>query len=188
MGTLRIVAAATLVALLAACSPRFDWREYGQPAAGFVAALPDKPRAAVREIAFAHPGGPVRAEMTMLSTGVGASLFAVGSVRLPMFAVDSPAALDATLAWFGDGLLRNVQASRSVPAAVGPPAGLGARALRAARAFSATGMAGNGRPARLAVRLYVVDDRLFQLVFLGADGEVPPQAPETFFDSFRLTP
>jgi hypothetical protein len=49
-------------------------------------------------------------------------------------------------------------------------------------------VAGSGRPAQLAVRLYVVDDRLFQLVALGAEGEIPPQALETFFDSFRLTP
>lgn len=184
----RIAAAATLVALAAACSPRFDWRESRQPEAGYVVALPHKPQTAVREIAFEHPGGAVRAEMTMLSSGVGASLFAVGSVRLPPFALEPAAALDSTLAWFGDGLLRNVQGKQSMPADVGPPAGLGARSLRAARAFSATGTAGSGRPARLAVRLYVVDDRLFQLVALGAEGEIPPQALETFFDSFRLTP
>lgn len=184
----RLVVAATLLVLTAACSPRFNWREHSPAEAGYVIALPDKPQTTVREITFDHPGGPVRAEMTMLSTGVGATLFAVGSVRLPAFAVQTPAALDATLAWFGDGLLRNVQAARPVPAQIGPPAGLGTHPLRAARAFSATGTAGSGRPARLAVRLYVVDDRLFQLVALGAEGGLQPQALETFFDSFRLTP
>lgn len=187
MPLLHLAAAAALLAL-AACSPRFDWREFRQPAAGYVIALPDRPQAATREIAFAHPGGPVHGEMSMLSTGVGATLFAVGSVRLPAFAVDSPAALAATLGWFRDGLLRNVQAQEAAPAEVGRPAGLGTRTLRAAQGFSATGTAGGGRPARLAVRLYVVDDRLFQLVALGAEGEIPPQALETFFDSFRLTP
>ena len=188
MGLPRIVVVATFVALVAACSPRFDWRENRQPAAGYVVALPGKAQTAMREIVFEHPGGAVRAEMTMLSTGVDASLFAVGSVSLPPFAVDSPTALDATLAWFSEGLLRNVQAKRAVPEETGAPAGLGTRTLRAARAFSAPGSAGSGRPARLAVRLYVVDDRLFQLVALGAEGEIPPQALETFFDSFRLTP
>jgi hypothetical protein len=182
----RLVVAATLLVLTAACSPRFNWREHRPAEAGYVIALPDKPQTAVREIAFDHPGGPVRAEMTMLSTGIGASLFAVGSVRLPAFAVQTPAALDATLAWFGDGLLRNVQAARPVPVDIGPPAGLGTHVLRAARAFSATGAAGSGRPARLAVRLYVVDDHLFQLVALGAESEFQLQALETFFDSFRL--
>ena len=184
----RAVAAAICLLALAACSPRFDWREVRQPAAGFVVALPDRPQTVVRQVAFDHPAGPVRAEMSMLSTGVGASLFAVGSVRLPPSALDTPAALAATLAWFSDGLLRNVQAAQARPAEARPPAGLGAHRLRAARAFTADGKAGGGRPAQLAVRLYVVDDRLFQLVALGAEGEVSPQALDTFFESFRLTP
>jgi hypothetical protein len=33
----------------------------------------------------------------------------------------------------------------------------------------------------------VVDDRFFQLVALGAEGEIPPEALDTFFTSFRLT-
>jgi len=188
MRRLRLAAAAMLVALAAACSPRFDWREVAQPSAGYVVALPDKPQTAVREIAFDHPGGPVRAEMTMLSTGVGASLFAVGTVRLPPFAVESQSALVATLAWFSDGLLRNVQASSATLADAAPPPGVGMRTLRSARAFVVSGKVADSRPARLAVRLYVVDDRLFQLVALGAEGEIPPLALETFFDSFRLTP
>lgn len=189
MRTVRILPALTaLVVLVAACSPRFDWREIRQPADGFVVALPDKPQTVVREIAFDHPAGRVQAEMSMLSTGVGPSLFAVGSVHLPAFAVDTPAALSATLDWFSDGLLRNVQAAQARPAEAGRPAGLGTRTLRATRAFAAEGKAGSGRPAQLAVRLYVVDDRLYQLVALGAEGEIPSLALETFFDSFRLTP
>jgi hypothetical protein len=130
----------------------------------------------------------VQADMSMLSTGVGPSLFAVGSVRLPSFAADSPASLSTTLDWFSDGLLRNMKAAQARQEQVRPPAGLGPRTMRGARAFSAEGKAGSGRPAQLAVRLYVVDDRLYQLVALGAEGEIPPQALETFFDSFRLMP
>jgi hypothetical protein len=180
--------AAALCLLLAACTARFDWRDVRQPEAGFSIALPDKPQTVVREIAFDHPAGPVRAEMAMVSTGVGASLFAVGSTRLPALAVDSPPALAATLDWFRGGLLRNVRATGVVAVVAPPPPGLGARRLQAAQGFIASGVAGSGRPARLAVRLYVVDDRLFQLVALGAEGEIPPPALETFFDSFRLTP
>lgn len=183
-----LLALLPLLALLAACSPRFNWREYRLPQAGCVIALPDKPQTVAREIAFELPAGPVRAEMTMLSTGVGATLFALGSVKLPAAAVEDAAALTATLGWFRDGLLRNVQANEARVQDVGPPAGLGARRLRAAQAIAADGRADRGRPARLAVRLYVVDDRLYQLVALGAEGEIPPQALETFFDSFRLTP
>jgi hypothetical protein len=187
MGMARIGAAA-LCLLLAACTPRFDWRDFRQPEAGFAVALPGKPQTLVRAIAFEHPAGPVRAEMTMVSTGVDETLFAVGTVRLPPSALEPPAALAATLDWFREGILRNVQAAGASPGAAASPAGLGTRDLRAAQAFTAAGTAGRGRPAQLAVRLYVVDDRLFQLVALGAEGEIPPQALETFFDSFRLLP
>jgi hypothetical protein len=33
----------------------------------------------------------------------------------------------------------------------------------------------------------VVDDRLYQVVALSAEGEIPAEALDTFFDSFRLT-
>jgi len=177
-------AALGLLLLLAACTPRFDWREIRQP--DFVAALPGKPQIVVRQIVIEQP--PVRAEMTMVSSGIDASLFAVGSVRLPAAAIGTPEALAATIDWFRAGLLRNVQAATAIEGKAGAPAGLGTRTLRAAQAFSAYGRASRGKPARLAVRLWVVDDRLFQLVALGAEGEIPAPALETFFDSFRLTP
>jgi hypothetical protein len=179
---------AACLALLAACTARFDWREVRQSQAGYVIALPDKPQSATREITFDHPSGPVQAELAMLSTGVGPTLFAVGTAKLPPSAIDSPPALAATLAWFRDGLLRNLQASGATPVDIGAPAGLGRRTLRAAQAIPAAAAVSNGRKARLAVRWYVIDDRLFQLVALGAEGEIPPQTLETFFDSFRLTP
>lgn len=174
--------------LLAACSARFNWREVRGPDGSFVIALPDKPQTVSREIALAHASGPVSAQMIMLSTGVGATLFAVGTVQLPLRAIDSAAALQQTLAWFGEGLARNVGAAPPALAAAAPPSGVGSRRLRSAQAFSVPGTAGqDGRRARLAVRLYVVDDRLYQLIVIGAEGEVTPQALETFFDSFQLT-
>ncbi len=186
----RAVAAAAIALLLLACSPRFDWRELRGPPGTFQVALPGKPQTVSREIDLPAEGGSLRVEMSMLSAGVDASLFAVGTAQLPSPAWASPAALAQTLAWFRDGLARNVGAvtplAESDP---GPPAGLGARQLRAAQSFTASGSVGpDARPTRLAARLYVVDDRLYQLVVIGAEGEVPPQALETFFDSFRLAP
>jgi hypothetical protein len=34
--------------------------------------------------------------------------------------------------------------------------------------------------------LFVVDDWLFQVIALAAEGEIPPEALDTFFASFRL--
>jgi hypothetical protein len=40
----------------------------------------------------------------------------------------------------------------------------------------------------LAALFFIVDDRLFQLIALGGEGSIEPQALDTFFTSFRLTP
>ncbi len=187
---IRSIALAALALLATACSPRFDWREFRGPPATFTVALPGRPQTVSREVLLPAAGAPVPVEMSMLSVGVGASLFAVGTVRLPAPAIATPDALQQTLVWFRDGLARNL--GTSAPAEwseTAPPPGLAGRRLRAAQAFAVAGTAGpRGRPARLAARLYVVDDRLYQLTVIGAEGEVPSQARETFFDSFRLTP
>jgi len=61
--------------------------------------------------------------------------------------------------------------------------------VRAAQAVEARGRAGpDGRSAVLAARFFIVDDRLFQLVALGGEGSIDPQALDTFFTSLRLTP
>lgn len=181
---------AVVVALLAtACSPRFDWREQRGPPGTFMVALPGKPQTVSREFVVPANGATVRIEMSMLSAGVDASLFAVGTAALPA-ALVAPSALPQTLAWFRDGLARNVGTAVPVLATEAvAPAGLGDRRLLAAESFIADGTAGpRAKPAQLAARLYVVDDRLYQIVAIGAEGEVPPQALETFFDSFRLMP
>ena len=43
------------------------------------------------------------------------------------------------------------------------------------------------RAAQLVTRLYLVDDRLFAVTAIAADGELPPAALDVFLSSFRLT-
>lgn len=171
---------AMALAPLAGCSPRLNWREVLLPEAQCVVALPDKPQRTERELDLAGRN----VTMSMTSTGVGPSLFALGVARLPAEAI-SAEALPGTLAWFRDGLLRNVQGKLTAtePAPLRVPAG---RKLLAAEAIRAQGQVASGRGAELAARFYVVDDRLYQLVALAAQGEVGADALATFFDSFRL--
>ncbi len=176
------LAAALCALTLAACSPRFDWREVRPPGAGFVVALPDRPHTVTREVAFGGRTIP----MSMTSTGIGPTLFAVGVAELPGEAVE-PQQVQSTLEWFRDALVRNVGATllRSEPAA--PPAGGRSRALRAAITVEARGSPrADGRPTVLAARFFVADDRLYQVVAFGAEGEIPPAVLQTFFDSFQL--
>ena len=173
--------AAVLATLAAAgCSPRFNWREVRPADARCVIVLPDKPQTALRELSF--DGQQIT--MSMTSTGVGPTLFALGVARLPA-AVLRPDRLESTVEWFRDGLLRNVQGTLKEvgPVTLTAPPG---RTVRTAQAVTAEGRIGAGRKAVLAARFYVVDDRLYQVVALGAEGEIPADALDTFFDSFRL--
>jgi hypothetical protein len=166
---------------LAGCSPRLNWREHRVAEARCVIALPDKPQTAQRELDF----NGRKVAMSMTSTGVGPSLFALGVAQLPPEALTAEQ-VETTLGWFRDGLLRNVQGTLTAtrPLQLVTPPG---RTLRAAQAVEAQGRIGADRKARLAARFYVVDDRLYQVVALAAEGELTADALATFFDSFRLT-
>ncbi len=60
------------------------------------------------------------------------------------------------------------------------------RKVLAGEAIEASGMEAGGRAVQLAARLFIVDDRLFQVVALGAKGELSAETLDTFFTSFRL--
>jgi hypothetical protein len=172
--------------VMAGCSPRFEWRELRSPD-GYVVSLPGRAQTVTRDVPLAN-GQSV--PMTIASTGVGPTMFAVGTARLTADVVTDPAARETALSFFRDALVRNVGGTiiaRSTPSLVLPPASQ--RRVLAAEAIEATAEIGPGkRKSRLAAHFYVVDDRLFQLVALGAEGEIPPEALDTFFTSFRLTP
>jgi hypothetical protein len=178
----RALLVAGALAPLTACAPALNFREVRIAEARCAVALPGKPQTVTREVAFA---GQTLA-MTMTSAGVGATLFALGSARLPPAAL-APDALPQTLAFFREGLLRNFRATPAgAPAAPPPLATPAGRVLRAAQTLSAQGLAPDGKPTVLAARFYVVDDWLLQVVALAVRGELSAEALDTFFDSFRL--
>lgn len=188
---LRLVAGLALL-FLGACSPKFDWREIRSAQDGYVVSLPGKPQVVTRDVELPLSGAAHKVSMTMTSAGVGPTMFAVGVAHLPPGATAEAAVLEACVAYFRDGLLRNIGAKAA--ASEGEPVllGLGApSALRAARSFQATGAIGGGdgqgQPARLAARIYVVDDRVYQIVAMGRAEDLPDNEIETFFTSFRLS-
>ena len=178
-----LIAVAALLAL--ACSPRFEWREV-RTNDGAVASLPGRAQSVTRELDVAGQ----RVSMTMWSTGVGPTMFAVGSARLPAPLMADAAARAQAITYFRDGLVRNIggTVTSSTPASLPLPAG-SARKLLASEAVEASGRPGpDGRKSRLAARFFIVDDQFFEVVALGAEGEIPPEVLETFFTSFRLAP
>lgn len=174
--------ALSIVTCGAACNPALNWREFRSPD-GFAVVFPGRPQTVSREVKL--PDGTV--QMSMTSTGVGATLFAVGFALLPPALSAEPSARQRTIEHLRDALVRNVggNITQSSAAAL-PVSARGSRKVLAAEAIEAAGRDPGGRAVQLAARLFIVDDRFFQVVALGADGEISPDALDTFFTSFRL--
>jgi hypothetical protein len=180
------------VVVLAGCSPKLDWREVRSPADTYAVSLPGKPQVVTRDLEVPLASGAQKLSMTMTSAGVGPTMFAVGVAHFPAGTAQDPATVQASMAFFRDGLLRNIGV-RSAEKETTPPAGrLGASTLRGSTAFEARGQIAKPgerpEPARLAARIYVVDDRLYQIVAMGRAADLPDHEIETFFTSFQLTP
>ena len=171
-----------IVASGTGCNPTFNWREFRSPA-GFAVVLPGRPQTVSRDIKL--PDGTV--QMSMTSTGVGATLFAVGAAPLPPGLSAEPSARQRTIAHLRDALVRNVNGriTQSSAAALSVPASDSRRVL-AGEALQAAGRDPGGRAVQLAARLFIVDDQFFQIVALGVEGEISSDTLDTFFASFRL--
>jgi hypothetical protein len=181
----RLIAACFAFGVVAggvACNPRFNWREFRSPY-GFAVVLPGRPQTVSREITLPD----AKVQMSMTSTGIGATLFAVGAAELPSGLSADLSARQRTVMHLRDALVRNVNGSltKNSVATLSVPAG-DSRKVLTAEEIEATGRDSSGRAIQLAARLFIVDDRLFQVVALGAEGEIPPEALDTFFASFRL--
>ncbi|HTN49508.1 MAG TPA: hypothetical protein VMK32_08770 [Burkholderiaceae bacterium] len=166
--------------LLTGCSERLEWREARLPEATVM--LPGRAQAVSRSVDFEGQSLP----MTMHSTGVGASMFAIGIAALPPGLAADAATRRRAIAYFRDGLVRNIggTVTSSAPATLTLAPGSLQR-VTAGEALEARGRTADGRVAVLAARFFIVDDRLFELVALGGEGSIDAQALDTFFSSFR---
>ena len=182
--TPRLLVAACVIALgvvTTACNPTFNWREFRSPD-GFAVMFPGRPQTVSREVKIAGRDGAdvddvnrywrhaVRSRCSAITGGTESET----------------AARERTITYMRDALVRNVrqqstgrqrryrfqQATRAKSSRPKPP--------------KPAGKTKAGVPVQVAARLFIVDDRLFQVVALGAKDELSPEALDTFFTSFRL--
>ena len=145
--------------------------------------LPGRPQTVNREIKL--PDATV--QMSMTSTGIGATLFAVGAAQLPAEVSADAEARQRTIAHLRDALIHNVGGNIVKTSSVTLPVPAGdSRKVLVAEAIEASGREPGGRAVQLTARLFIVDDRVFQVVALGAQGEMSSESLDTFFTSFRL--
>lgn len=172
--TLRSLSFLACILMLAACSPKFDWRiVHGNPIP-FEVLLPAKPASLTRPVDL----GVARVDMTMTAAEVDGVTFAVGAATLPD-AVGASAALNA----MKTGLVRNINGTimRETGNAAQP-----GKAGAAPLELEATGTrAPNGAELLLLARFFAKDARVYQVLVLGPPQNIARTEADTFFSSFK---
>lgn len=155
--------------LLGACTPKLDWREVAGTAAPYTVLLPSKPSTYARSVNL----GGIHAEMSMTAAEVDEVSYAVGSAEL----ADATQA-QAALAVMKDTLVANIggvvrheksvvgNGSTQIELEAGPKPG--------------------GRPIALHARFIAAGRRVYQVIVIGPEKSVRPEAVETFLTSFKL--
>lgn len=161
--------------LLAACSPRYNWREASDNGAHFVVLLPAKPANVTRSVDLDGP----RVDMSMTAAEVDGTTFAVATAELPDAAA---AAAAAALTAMRTALINNIGGQ-----AQGAPVWPGKTAVFSrSQDLDARGQA-RGRPLRLVARLAARERRVYQILIVGDEKNITDENIETFFSSFKPT-
>jgi hypothetical protein len=163
-------------AMLAACSPTYDWRTISNDDSGYTVDLPAKPGNDERQIEI----GGVPMKMRMQTAEAGNTVFAIGTVVLPK---DDPQLQKNVLDFLRDGLAHNLGVAPEARAAKIPLA-MGGNVPGLEMAFS--GKAGPKQEARtMHARLVAKGNHVYQAAVIGRD-ELPPEQLDQFFGSFKL--
>jgi len=159
---------ALLAALLAACSPKYNWREAHGEKIQFTVLLPAKPASFTRQIDL--DGLPV--SMTMTAAEIDGVTFAVGAAELADAAQSQKA-----LAAMRTALINNIDGAPTAVAIPGKPAG--DRSLDVVASGTA-----RGQPMRLMARLLARDKHIYQVLIVGPEKSIAAEHADTFFTSF----
>jgi len=152
--------------MLAACSPKFDWRDFRSEVAPFGVMFPGKP--AVHTRAVNLDGQDVK--MTMSAAEVDGTLFAVGTAELP----DAAKAALAVQA-MKTAMLRNIGGTVTKEGT-----------KNGAFEVEARGTGQNGSAVAMHGRFLSRDKRVYQVVILGSQKHFDQDTVDTFLSSFKL--
>lgn len=172
--TIRLLSLLACISLLAACSPKYDWRVVRGNPIPFEVLLPAKPASMTRPIDL----GGAKVEMVMTAAEVEGVTFAVGAATLPN-AAEVPVALAA----MKTGLVRNINGT--VKRETGDPSQSGKAGAEPFEVEALGTRAPNGAEVLLLARFFAKDARVYQVVVLGPPQKVVRAEADTFFSSFK---
>jgi hypothetical protein len=168
------LAALCTACLFAACSPKYNWRDYRSPDAPYTVLFPDKPASYSRNVDL----NGLNVKMTMTAAQVGDVMFAVGSAEAP-----DAAKAQAALTAMKTALVKNIGATITKEKA-GNAASTGAE-LHAAIDVEASGMQ-KGVPMLLVGHFEERGKRIYQVIVIGSAKTVTRDNVDMFMSSFKL--
>jgi hypothetical protein len=174
---LAITVAAIAATAMAACSPKYNWRDYNSPDAPYRIMFPAKPATYTRSVDL----NGMKVDMTMTATEVDGAMFAVGSAQAP-----DPAAAQAALNSMKIALVRNIGGTitSEKPSAVAAVGG-GQPNAAASSDVVADGVM-NGVKMRLIGHFEARGNRFYQVVVMGPAKAIEQEQSEQFLSSFKL--
>jgi hypothetical protein len=174
--SMTVMCALTAGALLAACSPTYDWRTIMNNDDGYTVDLPAKPSDDARQIDIG--GTPM--QMAMKTAEAGKAVFAVGTVTLPS---DNPQTQQSALDFLRDGLARNVGAAPDAhPVQIPLAAGGKVPGLE----MTLSGKAGEEQKTRTIYARFVVHGKRVYQAAIIASQPLSQDQVDQFFQSFQL--
>ena len=171
----RAILCAAVLLTLAACSPKYDWREVQGAGAPYFILLPAKPSSLSRQINI----DGTEVTMTMTAAEAGEVTFAAGTAELP----DAAKAQQA-LGAMKTALVKNIAGTVRQEKVTGPAA---APTEIEIEAIGTPGSHTDGQPRVMFARFIAKDKRVYQLVVVGAEKNVTRELVDTFLTSFRTT-
>jgi hypothetical protein len=164
-------------AVLAACSPKFNWRDYRSPDAPYAVMFPDKPASTTRDINL----GGLKVSMTMTAAQVDGAMFAVGTGEAP-----DEAQAQAAVGAMKTAMVNNIGATVTKDGATASGTAANGQASSAsALDIEATGVS-NGKPMLLIGHFEARGKRFYQVIVMGPKQAVMPEQVEQFMTSFKL--
>ncbi len=164
-------------ALVAACSPQYNWRDYSSPDAPYRVMFPDKPATHTRSIDL----NGMTVNMTMTAAQVDGAMFAVGSGEAP----DAEQA-EAALVAMKTAMVRNIGATITSEKTGKASAATGSSSARSAAIdIDALGTQ-NGMPMRLIGHFESRNKRFYQVIVMGRQNKLSTDQVEMFMSSFKL--
>ena len=163
--------------LLAACSPKYNWRDYSSQDAPYRVMFPDKPATHTRSINL----DGMTVNMTMAAARVDGTMFAVGSGEAP-----DDAKAEAAVAAMKTAMVRNLGATIKSEKAGKASASTGSGSARSSAIDIDAAGVQNGQPMRLIGHFESRNKRFYQVVVIGRQKEVSDEQVEMFLSSFKL--